>query len=200
MLAPRFAAGLGARLVPALLLALAGASSATSARADCVIDAANYHRVNPWVLRAILWQESRMQPHAIGHNANGTKDLGIAQINTIHLGRLRQHGIHPEHLMHACVGTYVAAWHLASVIAVHGNNWRGIAAYHSLTPHFNQRYANSLHSILVKWGAIEAGPPPFPTVAPPPSPTASTKAPQAQVRGGSSGKDASGQIAALAND
>lgn len=110
-----------------------------------------------------------MQPDAVGRNANGTQDLGIAQINTIHLGTLRQHGIQPEHLMNACVGTYVAAWHLAGVVAVHGNNWRGIAAYHSLTPHFNQKYANALHGILVKWGAVAAGPPPFPVVAPPPA-------------------------------
>jgi lysozyme-related protein Hpa2 len=182
------------------LLALAGAAASTSVRADCVIDAANYHRVNPWVLRAILWQESRMQPHAIGHNANGTKDLGIAQINTIHLGRLRQHGIHPEHLMHACVGTYVAGWHLASVIAAHGNNWRGIAAYHSLTPHFNQRYANSLHAILVKWGAIEAGPPPFPNVAPPPAAAGQARATQSRSSGVAPQAQTGGPVAAIVND
>lgn len=143
-----------------------------------------------------------MQPHAVGHNANGTKDLGIAQINTIHLGKLKQHGIHPEHLMNACVGTYVAGWHLASVIATHGNNWRGIAAYHSLTPHFNQKYANSLHAILVKWGAVEAGPPPFPIVAPPPV-DAGARQPAASRPGmAATGVDAAGgsTIAAIAND
>lgn len=184
------------------MLALTCTFGASQALADCVDDAANYHRVNAWVLRAILWQESRMQPHAVGHNANGTKDLGIAQINTIHLGKLKQHGIHPEHLMHACVGTYVAGWHLASVIAAHGNNWRGIAAYHSLTPYFNQKYANSLHAILMKWGAIEAGPPPFPTVAPPPVIAGAQQA--GAVRPGNNVTatrgDGRGAIAAISND
>lgn len=198
MLERKSALGSAGRTRPALLLALTCALSAGQARADCVDDAANYHRVNSWVLRAILWQESRMQPHAVGHNANGTKDLGIAQINTIHLGKLKQHGIHPEHLMHACVGTYVAGWHLASVIATHGNNWRGIAAYHSLTPHFNQKYANSLHGILVKWGAIEAGPPPFPTVAPPPS-SAKAQSPGTN-RSGVVAAAGRGTITAIAND
>ena len=34
------------------------------------------------VLRAIGWHESRLDPAAVGHNANGSIDIGAFQINS----------------------------------------------------------------------------------------------------------------------
>lgn len=151
-------------VVAAVLLGTGAAS-----RADCVDDAAQYHLVNSWVLRAILWNESGMKATAVNRNANGTVDVGIGQINSIHFGALRDHGVSPDHLKNACVGTYVAAWHLKKQTIQYGNTWRAVGAYHSVTPHFNQSYANRVHATLVRWRAIAPGPPPFPRVAPPPA-------------------------------
>jgi len=35
-------------------------------------------------VREIAWCESRMQLHAKNHNANGTVDRGLLQVNSIH--------------------------------------------------------------------------------------------------------------------
>jgi len=122
--------------------------------APCVSAAADYHRVNPWILQAILKVESGFNPSAVNRNANGTVDVGMAQINSIHFTELRKWGIAPAHLMNGCVATYVAAWHLANQIRVHGNTWYGIATYHSASPCQNRRYANLVWNTLTDWKVV----------------------------------------------
>jgi soluble lytic murein transglycosylase-like protein len=120
----------------------------------CIGPAAHHHRVNPLLLRAILKAESNLNPHAIGRNGDGTIDIGIGQVNSRHLPLLAANGIQPAHLLDPCIGTYVAAWHLSRVIAVHGNTWEGVARYHSGTPYFNRRYQILLNNELVAAGVI----------------------------------------------
>lgn len=120
----------------------------------CVVPAANFHGVNPWVLRAILKVESGLNPAALGRNPNGSVDVGMGQMNSIHFPRLRSFGIAPDHLLDGCIATYVAAWHLAAQVRLHGNTWFGIASYHSATPCFNARYARLLWNALVEMGAL----------------------------------------------
>jgi soluble lytic murein transglycosylase-like protein len=139
-----------------------GAFAPSPDPADCITDAARYHGVSPPVLRAILWHESRFKAHAVGKNPNGTVDVGIAQINSMHFERPRGKGITPQDLKDACVGSYVAAWHLRQQINTYGNTWFAVGAYHSRTPHFNGCYANSIHHYLVRWKAIAPGARPFP--------------------------------------
>ncbi len=52
------------------------AISNSGARADCIDDAAIYHRLSPSLLRAIARQESGMRPSAINRNTNGSEDIG----------------------------------------------------------------------------------------------------------------------------
>lgn len=122
--------------------------------APCVAPAAAFHGVNPWVLRAILKVESNFAPQAINRNPNGTFDVGMAQINSIHFERLRQYGITADHLMDGCIATYVAAWHLARQIARYGNTWFGVASYHSASPCQNARYAGLVWNALADWQAV----------------------------------------------
>lgn len=146
----------------ALIFTLATASANTAPTVDCVDQAAQYHAVNANVLRAILWNESGMRPRAVNKNANGSVDVGIGQINSIHFKRLRSLGVTPELLLDACVGTYVAAWHLQLQIKELGNTWAAIGAYHSRTPIYNQSYANGVARTLASWGIVEKGFYPFP--------------------------------------
>lgn len=120
--------------------------------AECVLPAAEYHQINPQVLRAILHVESRMNPRAINRNANGTVDVGIAQINSIHFKELLAWGVAPQDLMNGCIGTYVAAWHLKKQMLKYGNTWFAIGAYHSATPSHNFKYQNLVYNALRKWG------------------------------------------------
>lgn len=121
----------------------------------CILGAAQYHGVNPYLLRAILVVESRLNPKAINVNVNGTRDIGVAQINTIHLPTLQNHGINENKLMDGCVNTYVGAWLLRKQIARFGLNWYGIAAYHSTTPVKNYRYQVLVYNEMVRSGAIQ---------------------------------------------
>ena len=114
----------------------------------CIPAAAQHHRIDPRLLRAVLKVESDLRPWAFGRNANGTVDMGMAQINSIHLPELARHGIQSQHLFDPCVASYVAAWLLRKNIDRHGLTWHGVAADHSLTPEHNQRYQGLLMKVL----------------------------------------------------
>jgi len=132
---------------PRSLLALL-ACLPTHALADCIDDAAAYHGVNAQVLRAIGYQESHLNPQAHNRNRNGSEDLGMFQINTIHLPELSRYGIGRQALYDPCVSAYVAAWHLARKVQLHGNSWQAIGAYHSESPGENGIYARAVEGIL----------------------------------------------------
>ena len=152
----------------ALALSLA-CLDATSARADCIDDAAARHQVNATVLRAIGWTESRLQPQALGHNANGSIDVGAFQINSVHLSELGRYGIDRTALLDGCTSAEVAAWHYRRQVVRQGNSWQAVGAYHSATPARAAWYANRIASALMRWRALPTGPLPFPpatTIAP----------------------------------
>lgn len=132
-----------------------GAMPLTSAT-QCVVKAAERHSVNPWVLKAILKVESNFKPGAVTRNTNGTVDLGMAQINSIHLKELSKYGIAEGDLLNPCVSIYVAAWHLAKQHRRHGNTWFAVGAYHSATPCFNARYVGLVWNTLVEWNVVQA--------------------------------------------
>lgn len=117
---------------------------------QCVSSASTYHQVNPAVLRAILMVESGLNAWEVRRNNNGTLDVGMAGINSIHFQEIAKFGIAPEQLLDACVATYVAAWHLKKGMHKYGNTWFGIAAYHSATPYLNHRYQIMIYNQLVK--------------------------------------------------
>jgi hypothetical protein len=144
----------------------AGASGPTPFNERCIKPAAGYHYVDARVLRAILKVESGLNPAAYNTNANKTVDVGIGQINSIHFPELRKQGVYPQHLQDACVGTYVAAWQLARVMAKNGNTWEGIARYHSASPYCNFRYQVLVQNELVRSGAMRGRTAPVPAARP----------------------------------
>jgi len=150
-------------ILPVLsLLAAALAVAAPDARADCIADAAARHRVNAEVLRAIGWQESRLQPRALGRNADGSVDVGAFQINSTHLAELARHGIARAALDDGCVSAEVAAWHYRRQVDRDGDTWLAVGAYHSRTPARAAAYANRIAAILMRWGVMPEGALPFP--------------------------------------
>lgn len=120
------------------------------------------------ILLAILKIESGLSPSASGPNDNGSTDLGIAGINSVHLPELAKYGISEEMLQDDCVATYVAAWHLRRKIKRHGETWAGIASYHSATPYFNARYQLLVYNEMVRMGAIQGALKAVPPVKPAP--------------------------------
>ena len=123
-----------------------------NAPVSCLQSAAVFHGVNPHLLLAVLQVESGLNPRAIGKNTNGTVDIGIGQINSMHLPELQRHGITETHLLDACKGTYVSAWFLKRGLERYGYTWFGAAAYHSVTPVHNTRYQGLLKNQLARQG------------------------------------------------
>ena len=127
----------------------------TRAVEACVIPAAQYHKVNHNILWAILKVESNFRPATVAKNTNGTSDYGMGGMNTIHMPKLAKFGITPTNISDPCISTYVTAWHLSKEMARYGNNWYGIAAYHSATPYFNNRYQILLKNALIDAGVLQ---------------------------------------------
>lgn len=121
------------------------------ARADCFEAAAVYHQVHPMILRAIAWHESRFRADAIHQNENQSIDMGLMQINSVHLPELKRYGIDARTLQDGCASVYIGAWHLRRKIARYGNTWEAVGAYHSETPALRDRYAKSIIEILRQW-------------------------------------------------
>lgn len=124
------------------------------AKADCIDDAARYQHVDPLVLRAIAYHESRMHPDALNRNLNGSIDVGVMGINSLHFAELAGYGIAPGHLRDGCTNAYVGAYYLRKKIDKYGDTWRAVAAYHSETPELGAAYANAIRAVLARWGVF----------------------------------------------
>ncbi|WP_084455143.1 lytic transglycosylase domain-containing protein [Comamonas composti] len=117
-------------------------------QADCFQEAARYHGVSAAVLRAIARVESNFQPQAVAHNRNGSTDIGMMQINSIHLDELARWGVQAAHLHQACISIYVAAWHYRRQVEHYGHTWLAVGAYHSRTPKYRDAYAARVRQAL----------------------------------------------------
>ncbi|UTY60558.1 lytic transglycosylase domain-containing protein [Massilia sp. erpn] len=136
-----------------ICLALAAGAAPAYAQADCFDEAAQFHQVNPWILRAIAARESRFNPATVSRNSNGTVDIGMTGTNSVHLPELARYGISQGDLLDGCKASYVAAWRLAKQVRKYGNTWEAVGAYHSETPKYRDRYASLIRQIIEFWAA-----------------------------------------------
>ena len=105
--------------------------SVNSAKANCWEQAGSRYNIDPLLLMAIGWKESRGKPTAVGPPlSDGNVALGLMQINTIHLPRLRTHGIRRDDLFDACTSINVGASVLRDCINKFGNIWRSVGCYY----------------------------------------------------------------------
>ncbi|MFJ1254385.1 lytic transglycosylase domain-containing protein [Cupriavidus sp. CuC1] len=116
--------------------------------ADCLDDAAVFHQVSPVLLWGIAQHESGMRAYAINRNTNGSEDIGLMQINTVHLPRLAKYGITRQSLFNPCVSAYVGAWILRENMDRYGPTWDAVGAYNATSPDKRLRYINRIYSTL----------------------------------------------------
>ncbi|AOY97828.1 lytic transglycosylase (plasmid) [Cupriavidus sp. USMAA2-4] len=140
-----------------MVLAAMAMLAAGAARADCFDAAGAYHQVNPMVLRAIAWQESRFRADAVRRNDDRSIDRGLMQINSVHLAELKRYGVDARTLEDGCASVFIGAWHLRRKMNRHGNTWAAVGAYHSETPALRERYARAIADILRRWQAPRGG-------------------------------------------
>ncbi|WP_028218175.1 lytic transglycosylase domain-containing protein [Paraburkholderia oxyphila] len=118
----------------------------STARADCIDDAASFQHVNVSLMRAIAQVESGTQTHAVNTNSDGTVDIGLMQINSSWLPRLAREGISEQSLFDPCTNAYVGAWILAENIRQYGPTWSAIGAYNASSPDKRLAYARKVYA------------------------------------------------------
>lgn len=99
--------------------------------------------------------ESGENPLAVATNTNKTEDIGLMQINSIHLPVLMNRGIGKNELLDGCTNVKVAAQLLREKMNRWGNNWRAIGAYHSETPHLNAKYQARVYAQYTQLVALK---------------------------------------------
>jgi soluble lytic murein transglycosylase-like protein len=114
---------------------------AVCARATCFDLAAQRYGVPMVLLQAIAQQESGGRAMAINVNRNGSRDIGLMQINSGWLNTLSRHGIAEQDLFDPCVSALVGAWILANNFARLGYTTQGLGAYNAVSPDKRERYA-----------------------------------------------------------
>ncbi|HEC5158030.1 TPA: transglycosylase SLT domain-containing protein, partial [Escherichia coli] len=65
--------------------------------ADCFDLAGRDYKIDPDLLRAISWKESRYRVNAIGINPVTGYGSGLMQVDSQHFNELARYGIKPEH-------------------------------------------------------------------------------------------------------
>ncbi|HDT2117499.1 TPA: transglycosylase SLT domain-containing protein, partial [Enterobacter roggenkampii] len=103
--------------------------------------------------------ESGMNPHAVGWNHDGTRDVGLMQINSSHFSELARQGIDENQLINEpCTSIMVGASILSGMINVYGYNWEAVGAYNAGLKKENypqrMRYA---HKVWAKYQQIKSG-------------------------------------------
>ncbi len=99
---------------------------------ECFAVASQAYRIPTEYLWAIGRVESSLNPRAQGKNKNGTRDLGVMQINTTHLPHLRKYGINETRLLdEPCLNIHVGAWVLRGNLNRYGETWEAVGAYNA---------------------------------------------------------------------
>jgi len=113
----------------------------TVAASHCFEHAAQRYGVPTVLLQAIALQESGGRATAINVNRNGSRDIGLMQINSGWLNTLARHGISERDLFDPCVSALVGAWILANNFTRLGYTTQGLGAYNAVSPDKRERYA-----------------------------------------------------------
>jgi soluble lytic murein transglycosylase-like protein len=92
-------------------------------------EAGEYYRIDPKILYSIAKIESKLNPNAINRNTNGTVDIGIMQINSVHMKELNKRGFRREHLFNTKINIFAGAWILRQCFDKHGVSQDGLTCY-----------------------------------------------------------------------
>lgn len=137
-----------------ILLAVSPASNAW-----CWEAAGQKYGISPLLLQAVSWQESRFNARAVNNaNRNGTSDIGLMQINSSHIPRLKELGVirRKEDLFSPCLNIQVGAWILAQHFQQCGQNKNCLGSYNAGFSGAGQQARNVYaNSVIHHWRAMK---------------------------------------------
>ena len=132
-------------LIPRIRWTIAISLIAASAAHACWEQAAERYGVSAELLYAIARTESGLNPRAVSHNRNGSRDIGLMQINSAWLPRLSALGITERDLLNPCTSIHVGAWILAGNVQRLGYTWEAVGAYNATSPTLRRTYAERVY-------------------------------------------------------
>nr|WP_280971476.1 lytic transglycosylase domain-containing protein [Cupriavidus gilardii]WDE72713.1 hypothetical protein [Cupriavidus gilardii] len=129
----------------------------SNAAADCWDAVSVKYGIPVALLKAIAEQESGFNNHAENRNRNGSRDVCMMQINSIHFPELeRRFGITEQKLKaDKCTCLDVGAWILYNNVQRLGQGWNAVGAYNAASPEKRARYAWRIYPRLEKYRAAE---------------------------------------------
>jgi len=104
-------------------------SNMLPASAACFTQAAEYYDLPEILLRAIVQYESGGNENAVHVNKDGSRDIGLMQINERWLPTLKRQGISEADLWDGCVNLFVGAWILSRNYMRTQDIWQAVGAY-----------------------------------------------------------------------
>lgn len=110
-----------------------------------------FYGVNPVILWGIAKTESNFDPNALNINKNGTLDIGLMQINSIHYLKLKKFNYTLFDLYDPEINVAFGSYVLSRCLKKHGLNLRGINCYNGRTR--NNPYSKKVLRNILK--AIE---------------------------------------------
>lgn len=102
-----------------------------SIAANCWLATAQAFDLPAGLLYAIADVESAFNPSAISHASNGTRSVGVMQINSSWFKVLESMGIAESDLRDPCTNIRVGGWILAQEVRRYGYSWEAIGAYYA---------------------------------------------------------------------
>jgi soluble lytic murein transglycosylase-like protein len=87
-----------------------------------------------------LTENEKFDKNAIRYNKNGTKDIGLMQINTLWIKELSSFHLNEKKLKDINTNIEIAAYILSNLIKKYGYSWETIGMYHSRTKKYKRRW------------------------------------------------------------
>ena len=119
----------------------------SNAEEYCFKAASIRYQVSEELLRAIALVESSGNPSAINKN-KASEDIGLMQINSWWLPKLKQYKINRDLLFRPCTSIMVGAWILSGNIKRLGYNWQAVGEYNSQSPAQQAIYTQKIYRAL----------------------------------------------------
>ncbi len=101
------------------------------AEETCWQQAANRFDLPASLIRAVSSVESSHNPNAVAHPPNGTISIGMMQVNSWWLPKIKAFGVSKSDLYDPCTNVMVGSWILSQEVQRYGLTWRALGSYYA---------------------------------------------------------------------
>lgn len=122
--------------------------SPSHGQAFCFNEAGAASGISPVLLQAIAKVESGLNPKAVNINSNGSRDLGLMQINSSWVKPMKLDGA--RLFSDPCYNTTIGARILRDCIDRKGYTWAAVGCYNAVSTHKQVAYSWKIYRLMQK--------------------------------------------------